>query len=390
MKCGEEYNSACCSDSGIPNHRVHRDFILYCKCLKIHRPAAIIINIVIILLIFRWVGMEVLSVFFAVLFILKEIAQYYLLWGLERRIMRPIATLKRGVGSIAKGDYSVRISNDVNNEIGVLIDEFNIMAEKLEQSEKIKVEYEENRKNLIANISHDLKTPITSISGYIEAILDGVTTEPDKINKYLKTIQSNIFYINNLIDDLFLFSKLDMQKLNFQFEKVNIKAFLADAMEEFKYTDLGKSKPGTLVSAETFLEAAVPYITFERGEDPVYVAQKNGYVDNTDENNINRDTALVALFRMTGVDVNKNDNLRRIAYELGIFKEEDTSLRDNAPLTAELASYLILMARNTWYERLESEKPADEIDVLGYYFSARDFIFSEDGKTLFKENVYFI
>jgi signal transduction histidine kinase len=235
MKCGEEYNSACCSDSGIPNHRVHRDFILYCKCLKIHRPAAIIINIVIIFLIFRWVGMEVLSVFFAVLFILKEIAQYYLLWGLERRIMRPIATLKRGVGSIAKGDYSVRISNDVNNEIGVLIDEFNIMAEKLEQSEKIKVEYEENRKNLIANISHDLKTPITSISGYIEAILDGVTTEPDKINKYLKTIQSYIFYINNLIDDLFLFSKLDMQKLNFQFEKVNIKAFLADAMEEFKF-----------------------------------------------------------------------------------------------------------------------------------------------------------
>lgn len=96
-------------------------------------------------------------------------------------------------------------------------------------------EYEENRKELIANISHDLKTPITSINGYIEALVDGVVTSPDKVNNYLRVIYNNTTYINNLIDDLFLFSKLDMQKLDFNFEKIKIRPFMADLMEEFNF-----------------------------------------------------------------------------------------------------------------------------------------------------------
>lgn len=99
----------------------------------------------------------------------------------------------------------------------------------------MKLEYEENRKALIANISHDLKTPITSINGYIEALVDGVVTSPDKVNNYLNIIHNNTTYINNLIDDLFLFSKLDMQKLDFNFEIVKFKAFMSDLMEEFDF-----------------------------------------------------------------------------------------------------------------------------------------------------------
>lgn len=252
MKCSRGKSNKCCPGTHI--HEVHKDFILYCKCLKVHRPAAFFINIAIIFLIIKWVGMGSLSMLFAVLVIIKEIGQYWLLLGLERRIMKPIATLKGGVGAVAKGDYSIRIERNVNNEIGVLIDEFNIMAEKLEQAEKMKSEYEENRKALIANISHDLKTPITSISGYIEAILDGVVTEPDKINKYLKTIQNNVFYVNNLIDDLFLFSRLDMEKLDFNFEKVGIKAFIADVMEEFTFVLV---EEGINCSCEDYLESDV-------------------------------------------------------------------------------------------------------------------------------------
>lgn len=243
MKCNEKNGNTCCNDAGVCNSRAKSDFILFCKCFEIYRPAVLFINIVVILWVFKWFGIGIISIFFVTFFIIKEVMQYYLLWGLERRIMRPVKILKEGVEAIAKGDYSFRISYDINNEIGILIDEFNIMAEKLEKAEKIKAEYEENRKNLIANISHDLKTPITSIIGYIEAILDGIVSGSDKMNKYLKTIQSNIFYINNLIDDLFLFSKLDMQKLNFQFEKVNIQAFLEDAMEEFKFV-LGEKGVG--------------------------------------------------------------------------------------------------------------------------------------------------
>jgi signal transduction histidine kinase len=108
------------------------------------------------------------------------------------------------------------------------------MAEELAQGEKVQAEYEENRKNLIANISHDLKTPITAIQGHIEALLDGPAVPPEKQEKYLKVIHHNTAYLNRLIDDLFLFSKLDMDKLEFHFESVRIRDYLADLMEEYQ------------------------------------------------------------------------------------------------------------------------------------------------------------
>jgi signal transduction histidine kinase len=154
---------------------------------------------------------------------------------LEKRIFTPIEKLKLGVDEISKGNYNVKVECDVPNDLGLLIYSFNEMALKLYESERIQNEYEENRKNLVANISHDLKTPITAIQGYIEALLDeNIKFQGDK-DKYLKTIHHNTVYINKLIDDLFLFSKLDMQKLDFAFESVEIGTFMDDFMEEYKF-----------------------------------------------------------------------------------------------------------------------------------------------------------
>lgn len=192
-------------------------------------------SIFLLFFVFKFVGVQAITIFFVAIFIIKEIIHVYITMRMEKRIMKPIEKLKDGVEQIAKGNYDIRIENDIHNEIGILIHDFNKMAETLSQAEKVKQEYEENRKALIANISHDLKTPITSINGYIEALVDGVVTDSDKVNSYLKVIHNNTTYMNNLIDDLFLFSKLDMQKLDFNFEKVKIKPFMADLMEEFNF-----------------------------------------------------------------------------------------------------------------------------------------------------------
>jgi len=209
-------------------HRIHR-------CFRWLRPAGFLMSVFLLFLVFKFIGVQAITIFFVVIFIIKEIINIYITMRMEKRIMEPIEKLKDGVEQIAKGNYNVRIDNDIYNEIGILIYDFNKMAETLSEAEKIKQEYEENRKSLIANISHDLKTPITSINGYIEALVDGVVTSPDKVNSYLKVIHNNTIYINNLIDDLFLFSKLDMQKLDFNFEKVKIKPFMIDLMEEFNF-----------------------------------------------------------------------------------------------------------------------------------------------------------
>ncbi|HEX9026921.1 MAG TPA: HAMP domain-containing sensor histidine kinase [Clostridium sp.] len=217
------------------HHKQFNEFNRIHRYLRWLRPVGFLISILLLFLIFKFVGVEVITIFFAVIFIINQIANIYIIMRMEKRIMRPIEKLKDGVEQIAKGNYDVKIDNDIYNEIGILIYDFNEMAETLKKAEKIKHEYEENRKALIANISHDLKTPITSINGYIEALVEGVVTSPDKVNNYLKIIHSNTTYINNLIDDLFLFSKLDMQKLDFNFEIVKIRPFMSDLMEEFNF-----------------------------------------------------------------------------------------------------------------------------------------------------------
>jgi signal transduction histidine kinase len=154
---------------------------------------------------------------------------------LEKRIFKPIEQLKNGFTEIGQGNYNVSIQPEVQNEFAQLIHSFNEMALKLQESERINQEYEENRKALVANISHDLKTPITSIQGYLEMILEGYVSQPEQLNPYLKTIYSNTVYMNKLIDDLFLFSKLDMDKLNMNCEVLKIQAYLEDLATELKF-----------------------------------------------------------------------------------------------------------------------------------------------------------
>jgi signal transduction histidine kinase len=213
--------------SKIELHRMHRH-------VRFSPLIIMVVNLLIWYLVFKYAGIKTISVVFAIIFSIGGFYEFFFLRKLERRILTPIDKLKTGLEEIAKGNYNVKVESNQHNEISLLIDSFNEMAQRLQESEKFKDEYEENRRTLIANISHDLKTPITSIQGYIEAITEDGSVLPENINKYLKIIYNNTAYINKLVDDLFLFSKLDMQKLEFQFETVNVQPFVNDLMEEFK------------------------------------------------------------------------------------------------------------------------------------------------------------
>lgn len=217
------------------HHHHHQELRTYQRYFRYFRPVVVLINLLILYLLFSWGGFKGVGIFLAVIIVLKEIAQFVFWLRLEKRIIAPIEKLKLGVEEIAKGNFNVKVKCDVPNDLGLLIFSFNEMAEKLYESEKLQNEYEENRKTLIANISHDLKTPITAIQGYIEGLVDGSIQREEDREKYLKIIHHNTVYINKLIDDLFLFSKLDMQKLDFYYETVEISPFMNDFMEEYKF-----------------------------------------------------------------------------------------------------------------------------------------------------------
>ena len=179
---------------------------------------------------------------FAVLSTTEGIIEFIFLLHLDNRILQPLVSLESAAKRIAEGDFKVRVDPlMVNRSMVSFVNTFNKMAASLLKSEQIKKKYEENRKELIANISHDLKTPVTVVLGYVDALRDLKPENREKAEKYLTVIKSNTIYLNRLIDDLFLFSKLDIHRLNLDMENIILNDYLRDLMEEFSL-DLEEQK----------------------------------------------------------------------------------------------------------------------------------------------------
>ncbi|MNI25502.1 Signal transduction histidine-protein kinase BaeS [compost metagenome] len=172
--------------------------------------------------------------FFSLLAILV-ITNGALTYLVSRSIIRPLKALKKATEQIKEGNLDFEVHPHSYDEIGELSIAFEEMRKKLKHSVELQLQYEENRKELISNISHDLKTPVTAIKGYVEGIMDGVTNSPDKMDRYVKTIYAKATDMDRLIDELFLFSKLDLGKLVFHFERVDIGHYLQDCAQELHF-----------------------------------------------------------------------------------------------------------------------------------------------------------
>jgi histidine kinase len=175
---------------------------------------------------------ELFPILFGLLLILFIMIIGLLNYLVSRSIIKPISILKEGAERIKSGDLSFEIKTTFNDEIGQLNRTFEEMRIKLKESVNLQIQYEENRKELLSNISHDLKTPITSIIGYVEGIKDGVANTPEKMEKYLTTVYSKARDMDLLIDELFLFSKLDLKKEPFSFETIDLVEYMRDYVEE--------------------------------------------------------------------------------------------------------------------------------------------------------------
>lgn len=176
--------------------------------------------------------------FYSLLFILI-LTNGVLTYFVSRSIIRPLRALKRAAEEIKEGNLDFEVKPQSRDEIGELSVAFEEMRRKLKHSIELQLQYDENRKELISNISHDLKTPMTAIKGYVEGIMDGVADSPDKLERYVKTIYTKAGDMDRLIDELFLFSKLDLGKVPFQFESVEIGQYLQDCTQEL-YFDMEK------------------------------------------------------------------------------------------------------------------------------------------------------
>ena len=142
---------------------------------------------------------------------------------LARRLVRPIKAMAGATHDIASGKYATRITADSSDELGQLARDFNNMALTLEKNER-------DRRQWVADISHELRTPIAVLRGEIEALLDGIRTiTPDTI----RSLHAEVLRLNRLVEDLYQLSLSDIGALTFRKEELDLASALTDSIASY-------------------------------------------------------------------------------------------------------------------------------------------------------------
>ena len=149
-------------------------------------------------------------------------------------LVRPLADLQKATREIKEGNLDFSIEATGRDEISELCRDFESMRKRLKANSEEQLQYEQDNKILISNISHDLKTPITAIKGYVEGILDGVASSPEKLDKYIRTIYNKANDMDSLIDELTLYAKIDTNRIPYNFSKINVSDYFGDCADELR------------------------------------------------------------------------------------------------------------------------------------------------------------
>ena len=151
-----------------------------------------------------------------------------------RGILKPLNVLKIATHEIREGNLDSPILSDSDNEIGLLCKDFEQMRLKLKEQSRTSLQYEQDMRDLIRNISHDLKTPLTTIKGYSEGLLDGVAGTEERRRKYLQTIYNKAEDMTSLVDELSIYSQFDCNTIPYNFQRINLDNYFTDCVSELQ------------------------------------------------------------------------------------------------------------------------------------------------------------
>lgn len=182
-------------------------------------------------MVLRLKGVATIVIFGSVMTIVFTAA--ILVAWLYQGILKPLNALKKATRQLQEGnlDYSLK-DNIADDEIGQLCADFEEMRVHLKKEIEVRIQYEQDLKELISNISHDLKTPLTTIKGYTEGLLDGVADTPERREKYLKMIYAKAGDMTTLVDELAFYTKIDTNNIPYHFEKIRVNDYFQDCAED--------------------------------------------------------------------------------------------------------------------------------------------------------------
>jgi len=171
------------------------------------------------------------DMFVAILLILIFTGIMLTRW-IRKGVFHPVNELNIAMRKIKEGNFDYALETDVKGEIGDLYRNYEDMRLRLKESTEENAENEKQNRELISNISHDLKTPITAIKGYVEGIMDGVADTPEKMDKYIKTIYNKANDMERLINELTYYSGIDNNRIPYNFHRINVSDYFGDCVEE--------------------------------------------------------------------------------------------------------------------------------------------------------------
>lgn len=177
----------------------------------------------------------------------------------SKTIIGPIEKITKGANEIAKGNLDYEIDYHSTNELGQLAQSFNDMRLRVKDLIDGKNRADQQQKEMIAGIAHDLRTPLTSIEGYLEGIKDGVADTPEKQKRYFDTIYDSAVSMEKMLNDLLTLSKLELGSITLNCEKVRISDFLSFAKEigqelkkdDFDYSISNNTKSDPILYIDT-------------------------------------------------------------------------------------------------------------------------------------------
>ena len=166
------------------------------------------------------------------LFIALVLTTVIVVTWLYRSIVRPLKEIGRAANEIAEGNLDCSLPEGKKDEIGQLQGDFEAMRVHLKAMSESELKYQQESREMVANISHDLKTPLTAIRGYAEGLLDGVADTPEKQERYFRTIYNKAGDMERMVEEIAYYAKIEQQSMPYDFRKMDLHAFLADCIEE--------------------------------------------------------------------------------------------------------------------------------------------------------------
>lgn len=153
---------------------------------------------------------------------------------ISRSVLVPLQKLSRGTKEIRDGNLDTEIDYSKPDEFGEVCRDFDEMRAYLKTSVEQRLKDEQRKKDLITGISHDLRTPLTSISGYLDGLMDGIANTPEKRQRYLSAIKTRAKDLSRLVDSLSEYNRLDSTSFHYHLEPADLKGFIRHYLASYE------------------------------------------------------------------------------------------------------------------------------------------------------------